>query len=716
MGRRRGRQRADGAEDGQGPRPEDDDHPDCISVCDPATKQKITLQWSETHHTAGRTVLVENLAAGRKRDSYLCMLYQKGLCRSHQRCNQVHADKARIQQVRDRFFSSHGRPQGQDEPLAHQRALEVVVVDPADPGSRLTLPFSKTGDTEGRRDFFHSQQSRGGLLRDFRICPAFVSGMACSRGASCPDIHADRSFIKHITEPRPCCPFHGEGESRVEGFRGRLFMVNKCNQRCPVPIERVASTKGSKELLPSSGQIIFACNRVCRLHQEKRCPWGGACANLHVCREYYAVFSGCSNPSLTCLPSQPGLQIMPSGKLRPLPLQSSGSGSGSADSPSPATGVPLAQSGSGKQGYGIPLVTSEGPVPRRLLPQQALRRYPSAPGPGEQLPPDAANALTGLFSQLSAMQGAPAAAAAMAAMYAQLSAASQGFTPVSPPVEGTPADVCVPMPSDESLWRATRSDTPGVTQLASTNSRTPPGHAASPVVPETLRAVTYADSEPDDSPPLSPSVPGAVVPPMPAPLPLTTSSTSSLAPPPLAVNSELVAVSSSLSPAVSFGPPPLQPATSIPMALPLPGVGGVPHAAPVFSAQTQGGAMPQGGIPQGGMPQGGMPQGGMPQGGIPQGGIPQGGMPQGSMPQGGTMPQGGAMPPPQHPPPPPPQAGPIPPPLPPSMPVAQPRPQAQVPPHHSPDPSALTSADSFRSNTGQHMPYGMPEEGQTTAP
>eukprot|EP00756_Hemistasia_phaeocysticola_P026469 Hpha_TRINITY_DN16065_c2_g1::TRINITY_DN16065_c2_g1_i1::g.117253::m.117253 len=589
--------------------------PESVIVCDPATKQRITLMWGDTQHTAGRAILLENLAEGRKKESYLCMLFQKGMCRSHQRCNQVHADKVRVAELREEYFQAHGRHvQGQDEPLAHQRALEVVVVDPADDRSRITLPFAKTADTEGRREYFKTQQTRGGMLHDFRICPCFLTAVptTCELGTRCPNIHADRSFVKHINEAKPCCPFHGDAQSKVTGFRGRLFMVNKNNQRCPVPLERVAATKGSRELFPASGQIIFACNRVCRLHQEKHCPWQSECANLHICREFYAVFANCAKPSLMSLPSQPGLQILPSGKLRPIPgtaaaagLPATSSDGPSSLGPNPVSGVPLSPSAGVREAFAIPLVTSEGPVPRRLLPEQALRRYPSAgnqpeqhtpqgqpgwPVPGAAEGPKGMQGMQGgqadqmgfyMAAWMKMMQDAPQGQAAMAAMmeaYARMAGMQTPPTgmPGFPPFPhqqhaAPPSHTHNPHPVPERS-QAAPPPRPTISDHSAGGTRSSPfsaehagrmAHAPVPAddeIPTSLRQVAYADSEPDDSEPedASMGVPraGSSGYQHPQGLPFTSSGASSLAPPPLAVaSSALDAMHSSMSPAVSFGQP-----------------------------------------------------------------------------------------------------------------------------------------------------------------
>ena len=361
--------------------------PDTIMmVVDPATRQKVPIMFSQTEATNGRVAYINNI--GTKRDSYLCMLYQKGRCKSHGRCNQIHANRDLVKELRSKHLNDGSCVENpvNDEPLAHQRAVEVVVVEPTNAQSRIVIPYLKTEETVGRRVFFQ-QQEQTGLSSEVHICSSIIQGVICPQGESCSKIHPDRAFLKFIIEPnKPCCPFHGT--DHTVDYKGKVFMINKNNQRCPLPLDRLMTTKGLRGLMTSPTTLAFACNRVCRLHQEKRCQWGRECANLHICREFYAIYGSCVNLSITSLPSLPGLQILPSGKLKPVEKMnphdprlspSMGHPHGHQDGVT-VTGMPL--NNSINETFAIPLVTQEGPVPRELLPLQAQKRYPGATAVG----------------------------------------------------------------------------------------------------------------------------------------------------------------------------------------------------------------------------------------------------------------------------------------------------------------------------------------------
>eukprot|EP00754_Rhynchopus_humris_P015434 Rhum_TRINITY_DN14440_c12_g1::Rhum_TRINITY_DN14440_c12_g1_i1::g.90673::m.90673 len=377
-----------------------------ILIIDPATKQKVPLLYKQTEPTTGRIAYIHNI--GTKRDSYFCMLYQKGRCKSHSRCNQIHADRDVVAKLREEYFTVHDADAAKKpiEPHCHQRSLEIIVVDPTNLRSRLSLPTTKTRETEGRKKFLDAYEATG-EIPDAKICPNFLTSYAvscseekeketeaegdqdrvadkkseeywstrvqCADGAACPFIHPDPSYVRFLCEPnKPCCTFHGV-EHTVD-YKGKVYMVNKNNQRCPLPLNRMMTTKGLKALVTSPSSLVFSCNRVCRLHQEKRCQWGRECSNLHVCREFYSTYASCCNPTTTSLLSIPGHQILANGKLKPIGKKAGANGPAKASVA--VVGLPL--SPGGEELYGIPLVTDEGSIRKDLLPEVARRRYPDA--------------------------------------------------------------------------------------------------------------------------------------------------------------------------------------------------------------------------------------------------------------------------------------------------------------------------------------------------
>ncbi|KAJ9469898.1 hypothetical protein DIPPA_18073 [Diplonema papillatum] len=71
-----------------------------IEVIDPAIKQKLTVPLVNLEHTNGLGTYFLNKDDPKRRESYLCMLYQKNKCKSHLRCNQIHADRDFVQRVK----------------------------------------------------------------------------------------------------------------------------------------------------------------------------------------------------------------------------------------------------------------------------------------------------------------------------------------------------------------------------------------------------------------------------------------------------------------------------------------------------------------------------------------------------------------------------------------------------------------------------------------
>eukprot|EP01060_Flectonema_neradi_P012268 TRINITY_DN19143_c0_g1_i1.p1 TRINITY_DN19143_c0_g1~~TRINITY_DN19143_c0_g1_i1.p1 ORF type:complete len:720 (+),score=85.31 TRINITY_DN19143_c0_g1_i1:41-2200(+) len=287
-----------------------------LIICDPATKQKITIPFGLTEQTSGRILYFQNLTNPSRRESHICMLYQKGKCRSNIRCNQVHVDRGHIARLRAFHFELNGqRGRGSDD--SHQKSLEVVVKDPKSSHLKIIVPYSKTEETLGREDFLSS--SKGGTqTRDFSLCTNHMKGSACSMGNKCKFIHVSSEFMTNLQNvDKPCCPHHGGvPAASVLSSSLQLVMINKVSQRCNVLHDRVATTAGLREIVASNPAsqttIVFCCNRVCRLHQEKRCHHGAGCSNLHICRTYYALFANAAVPGDVRIPNNNKTSTAPS--------------------------------------------------------------------------------------------------------------------------------------------------------------------------------------------------------------------------------------------------------------------------------------------------------------------------------------------------------------------------------------------------------------------
>jgi hypothetical protein len=63
--------------------------------------------------------------------------------------------------------------------------------------------------------------------------------------------------------------------------------------------------------------IRFPCDRICRMHQRNKCPYGAECNNVHICREYWASKSrrkeatGFVTPSTAGSPPEPSSPVSP---------------------------------------------------------------------------------------------------------------------------------------------------------------------------------------------------------------------------------------------------------------------------------------------------------------------------------------------------------------------------------------------------------------------
>ena len=138
---------------------------------------------------------------------------------------------------------------------------------------------------------------------------------------------------------------------------------------------------------------VFNANRACRMFLEGKCPFEKGCANIHICREFYALYVNVLNPhSINQTPAAGGFELgslqdsMNSlnlgmgnmgnmGNMQPLGMQGMGGMAGfdlGNEQNMGATGADLMGGGEVK---GIPLYTDEGPVPTELLPESVCNFF-----------------------------------------------------------------------------------------------------------------------------------------------------------------------------------------------------------------------------------------------------------------------------------------------------------------------------------------------------
>ena len=199
-------------------------------IIDPATKMRLEVPLTMMSHTNGLRLYFDNKHKPRRRESYLCMLYQKKRCKSHMKCNQIHADRVFVSSRRNKFEAS------EVEPHTDQRLLEVIVADPSNSNSKVVIPYTKTTDSEGRRRYLELQKQPLDMQTNaphFRICPGLIQNGMClnSDPTFCEDIHAQLDFLQFLKRPRACCAFHGDNVMPFSFPRGRIFMVNRHGQR-----------------------------------------------------------------------------------------------------------------------------------------------------------------------------------------------------------------------------------------------------------------------------------------------------------------------------------------------------------------------------------------------------------------------------------------------------------------------------------------------------
>eukprot|EP01064_Diplonema_japonicum_P008974 TRINITY_DN1644_c1_g2_i1.p1 TRINITY_DN1644_c1_g2~~TRINITY_DN1644_c1_g2_i1.p1 ORF type:complete len:337 (+),score=46.59 TRINITY_DN1644_c1_g2_i1:52-1011(+) len=235
---------------------------DCVLVHDPENKARYVVQPQVCEDTMGYKDYKT------KKQSFLCMLYQKGSCRAKGSCNQLHISQGFVKGVRSHAASLQGAytVQKKDHFVA-----ELTVLDHST-REKLILPYHLTHATVGRQ-----LASKGSLVE---ICKFHFSSVGCRYASSCRSVHVKPAY-KSI-QASPCCPFHVSDMTGEMDKPERVTVLNQAGCAVPVPSCYVSTTKGLTRLLDNDFPVV----KICTHFQQARCVHGHLCNNIHVCRSW----------------------------------------------------------------------------------------------------------------------------------------------------------------------------------------------------------------------------------------------------------------------------------------------------------------------------------------------------------------------------------------------------------------------------------------------
>eukprot|EP01059_Diplonema_ambulator_P010482 TRINITY_DN20519_c0_g1_i2.p1 TRINITY_DN20519_c0_g1~~TRINITY_DN20519_c0_g1_i2.p1 ORF type:complete len:660 (+),score=240.86 TRINITY_DN20519_c0_g1_i2:45-1982(+) len=227
-----------------------------------------------------------------KKQSFVCMLYQKGGenghrgCNAHHACNQLHVSREAVKVLRE--MASSG--QGYTVSTGSNFVVELRDVYDASTNAKYVLPYHRTEATLGRA--FYARSRADPNAASPQLCLFYLEGK-CRNGKNCRHIHADPPYIAKLRFGNPCCPMHHPDRAthppveipikvRWGPTQGGCFSE--------VPHMLITSTTGLNSLPIRNGKTgqykCFANGKICRLHRENRCEYGEACNNIHICHSF----------------------------------------------------------------------------------------------------------------------------------------------------------------------------------------------------------------------------------------------------------------------------------------------------------------------------------------------------------------------------------------------------------------------------------------------
>ena len=260
---------------------------DSCLIHDPQNKGRYLVPLILIEDTVGKTDYRV------KKQSFVCMLFQKGGkaghrgCNAHNACNQLHVSRDAITKLRE--MASVGG--GYTVTTGTNFVVELRNVFDPHSNMKYVLPFHRTEPTMGRALYSREAENYSPVL-----CLRYLDG-TCKSGRKCRQIHVDPPFIAKLRYGSPCCPFHDPERVSApgDGVTIRIRWGSKqAGQAMEIPTKYVTDTSGLRSLpVKNSGGggsvICFASGKICRLHRENRCEYGVKCNNIHVCQSAFQL-------------------------------------------------------------------------------------------------------------------------------------------------------------------------------------------------------------------------------------------------------------------------------------------------------------------------------------------------------------------------------------------------------------------------------------------
>eukprot|EP01063_Lacrimia_lanifica_P034363 TRINITY_DN6337_c0_g1_i1.p1 TRINITY_DN6337_c0_g1~~TRINITY_DN6337_c0_g1_i1.p1 ORF type:complete len:493 (+),score=214.69 TRINITY_DN6337_c0_g1_i1:58-1536(+) len=142
-----------------------------IRCCDPYNQKIYDVPAYMVEETQGKHTYTSN-PTGRR--AQVCMRYQDGQCNMKLKCQQIHADRAWVKELRSRFFDSK-----------KMYVSDIIACDP-ESGETMAFKYSEVDPCMAKDKYRSMHERQRGL---FWVCKDYLSPAGCASGRQCPHLH-----------------------------------------------------------------------------------------------------------------------------------------------------------------------------------------------------------------------------------------------------------------------------------------------------------------------------------------------------------------------------------------------------------------------------------------------------------------------------------------------------------------------------------------------
>eukprot|EP01064_Diplonema_japonicum_P000616 TRINITY_DN10398_c0_g1_i1.p1 TRINITY_DN10398_c0_g1~~TRINITY_DN10398_c0_g1_i1.p1 ORF type:complete len:440 (+),score=72.16 TRINITY_DN10398_c0_g1_i1:78-1322(+) len=154
-----------------------------VRCCDPYNQKVYDVPSHCVDDTLGKHTYTSN-PSGRR--AQICMKYQDGQCNMKARCQQIHADRTWVQELRSRFYDSR------------KVYVSDILATNLETGEVIAFKYSEVDSCQAKdkyRSLSHHQRS------GFALCNEYLASNTCREGRACTKLHVSaEKYTKAINQ------------------------------------------------------------------------------------------------------------------------------------------------------------------------------------------------------------------------------------------------------------------------------------------------------------------------------------------------------------------------------------------------------------------------------------------------------------------------------------------------------------------------------------